>query len=138
MDKRDWTGVFPAITTPFNENLSVDHDSIAEHVGWLMENGCTGIVALGSLGGSLAILASTTFLTLYTFSCHSLRHILGGRMDCFSCAVGGGPRFRGWSGVSVLNEHHMGLAWWSLLGVTFADFYVRSCSMGLFHDLRLL
>jgi hypothetical protein len=85
-------------------------------------------------GGSLAILASTTMLTLYTFSCHSLRHIVGGKLDCFSCAVAGGPRRKVWTGVSVLNAHHMAWAWWSLLAVCFADFYVRMCSMGVFHD----
>ena len=85
-------------------------------------------------GGTLAILASTTFLTLYTFSCHSLRHIVGGKIDCFSCAVAGGPRHKTWSIVSVLNEHHMGWAWWSLFAVCFADFYVRMCSMGFIHD----
>lgn len=46
----NWTGVTPAITTPWNENLSVDHGFLAEHSRWLLENGCTGIVALGSLG----------------------------------------------------------------------------------------
>jgi 4-hydroxy-tetrahydrodipicolinate synthase len=50
MEKHEWTGVFPAITTPFKPDLSVDHAALAEHVGWLIDNGCTGIVALGSLG----------------------------------------------------------------------------------------
>lgn len=45
-----WKGVMPAITTSFNEDLKVDHASTAEHCRWLIENGCTGIVALGSLG----------------------------------------------------------------------------------------
>jgi len=45
-----WKGVTPAITTPFNEDLTVDHGFLAEHARWLLENGCTGIVALGSLG----------------------------------------------------------------------------------------
>ncbi|HUA16850.1 MAG TPA: dihydrodipicolinate synthase family protein [Verrucomicrobiae bacterium] len=45
-----WKGVMPAITTPFDKNLSVDHDFLAEHCRWLLENGCSGIVALGSLG----------------------------------------------------------------------------------------
>ena len=89
---------------------------------------------LGVAGGSLAILASTTTLTLYTFSCHSLRHIVGGKLDCFSCAVAGGPRHRAWSAVTFLNEHHMGWAWASLFAVCFADFYVRMCSMGVIHD----
>ena len=46
----NWKGVTPAITTPFNENLGVDHGFLAEHARWLLENGCTGVVALGSLG----------------------------------------------------------------------------------------
>jgi dihydrodipicolinate synthase/N-acetylneuraminate lyase len=50
MQKRDWAGVLPAITTPFNADLSVDHEAIADHVRWLVESGCAGIVALGSLG----------------------------------------------------------------------------------------
>ncbi len=45
-----WQGVIPAITTPFREDLSVDHDFLAKHASWMIENGCTGIVALGSLG----------------------------------------------------------------------------------------
>lgn len=46
----NWKGVYPAITTPFNENLAVDHGFLAEHSRWLLENGCAGVVALGSLG----------------------------------------------------------------------------------------
>jgi 1-pyrroline-4-hydroxy-2-carboxylate deaminase len=46
----NWKGVTPAITTPFNENLTVDHGFLVEHSRWLVENGCSGIVALGSLG----------------------------------------------------------------------------------------
>ncbi len=52
MQAHDWAGVFPAITTPFHADLSVDHGALAQHVGWLVENGCAGIVALGSLGES--------------------------------------------------------------------------------------
>lgn len=50
MDTMRWKGVMPAITTAFREDLSVDHEFIARHVTWLIEHGCTGIVALGSLG----------------------------------------------------------------------------------------
>jgi hypothetical protein len=85
-------------------------------------------------GGSIAILLSTLSLTLYTFSCHSLRHLVGGKLDCFSCVAAGGPRHKTWSAVSALNGHHMGFAWWSLFFVCFADFYVRLCSMGIVHD----
>jgi 1-pyrroline-4-hydroxy-2-carboxylate deaminase len=45
-----WAGVMPAITTCFKDDLSVDHAFVARHTTWLIDNGCTGIVALGSLG----------------------------------------------------------------------------------------
>ena len=50
MDQRQWAGVLPAITTPFAPGGAVDHAFLAEHVAWLVDNGCRGIVALGSLG----------------------------------------------------------------------------------------
>jgi 4-hydroxy-tetrahydrodipicolinate synthase len=46
----NWKGVLPAITTGFNSDLSVDHGFMEKHCRWLLDNGCTGIVALGSLG----------------------------------------------------------------------------------------
>lgn len=45
-----WRGVIPAITTPFTEDDRVDHAFLAEHCTWLIDHGCRGIVALGSLG----------------------------------------------------------------------------------------
>jgi 4-hydroxy-tetrahydrodipicolinate synthase len=45
-----WRGVLPAITTPFREDYSIDHEFFAKHCSWLIDNGCSGIVALGSLG----------------------------------------------------------------------------------------
>ncbi len=50
MRKQDWRGVFPAITTPFRDDLSVDHGFLCEHVTWLVQEGVQGIVPLGSLG----------------------------------------------------------------------------------------
>jgi 4-hydroxy-tetrahydrodipicolinate synthase len=46
----DWEGVIPAITTPFNEDLSIDHALQAEHAEWMVDAGCAGIVPFGSLG----------------------------------------------------------------------------------------
>jgi 1-pyrroline-4-hydroxy-2-carboxylate deaminase len=46
----NWKGVMPAVTTAFDEALKVDHGFMADHVRWLIENGCTGVVPLGSLG----------------------------------------------------------------------------------------
>ena len=45
-----WKGVMPAITTCFDENLQVDHKFMTGHCKWMIDSGCTGIVALGSLG----------------------------------------------------------------------------------------
>ena len=45
-----WKGVLPAITTCFKSGSQVDHGFMASHCQWLIENGCTGVVALGSLG----------------------------------------------------------------------------------------
>ncbi len=50
MNKADWTGVFPAITTPFHDDGAVDEEFLAEHLRWLVDHGSRGIVALGSLG----------------------------------------------------------------------------------------
>ena len=55
MQQRDWAGVFSAITTPFSPDLSVDHAFLGQHVTWLVDNGCTGIVPLGSLGESATL-----------------------------------------------------------------------------------
>jgi 4-hydroxy-tetrahydrodipicolinate synthase len=55
MQQRDWAGVFSAITTPFTSDLSVDHTFLREHASWLVDEGCTGIVALGSLGESATL-----------------------------------------------------------------------------------
>ncbi len=46
----NWTGVMPAMTTAFKPDLSVDRATITRHAQWLNENGCTGIICLGSLG----------------------------------------------------------------------------------------
>jgi len=46
----NWFGVMPAMTTPFDSTLAVDHAFLAHHAGWLLANGCTGLVMLGSLG----------------------------------------------------------------------------------------
>jgi dihydrodipicolinate synthase/N-acetylneuraminate lyase len=53
--KVTWHGVIPAITTPFNEDLSVDHDFLARHCRMMAEAGCTGIVPHGSLGESATL-----------------------------------------------------------------------------------
>jgi len=66
MQQQDWAGVFPAITTPFLGDLSIDHDRLAKHVAWLADTGCRGIVALGSLGESATLTADEKISILET------------------------------------------------------------------------
>jgi hypothetical protein len=87
--------------------------------------------------GSLVLLANIILLSFYTFSCHSLRHIIGGKVDCFSCVTLGGPRRAAWRSTSFLNEHHMLFAWLSLCSVGLADFYIRLVATGTVQDPRL-
>ncbi len=46
----NWHGVMPAITTAFHPAGEIDHPFMAGHAAWMLANGCTAIVALGSLG----------------------------------------------------------------------------------------
>jgi hypothetical protein len=87
--------------------------------------------------GTLVLLTNVSLLSLYTCSCHSLRHLAGGKLDCFSCATFGKPRYGVWRGITFLNERHMLFAWVSLFGVGLTDFYVRLVSSGAIRDVRL-
>jgi hypothetical protein len=88
--------------------------------------------------GTLVLLVNIIFLTLYLFSCHSLRHLVGGKLDCFSCTAFNKSRHGAWKKASWLNEHHMLFAWISLITVGFADFYVRMVASHMITDFRLL
>src|SRR4029077_3900464 len=88
--------------------------------------------------GTIFMTVNIVMLTLYPLSCHSLRHLAGGKLDCFSCASFGKSRFAAWRAVSFLNDRHMLLAWTSLLTVGFTDFYIRMVASGAIHDLRIL
>ena len=92
----------------------------------------------GIVLGTLVMLTNVILLSLYTFSCHSWRHLIGGQVDCFSCVSLGSARHTGWRGVSFLNERHMLWAWMSLFSVGLTDFYIRCLATGAFQDIRIL
>ena len=50
-----WQGVFPAVTTPFREDLSLDLEFLPRHLEKMLQAGCTGFVPLGSLGESATL-----------------------------------------------------------------------------------
>jgi len=84
--------------------------------------------------GTLVLTLNVILLGGYTLGCHSLRHLIGGRLDQLSRAK---VRFPAYRCVSCLNRKHMVWAWCSLFWVGFSDLYVRMCSMGEWHDWRI-
>jgi hypothetical protein len=90
--------------------------------------------AWGHMGlGTLIFLANAVLLALYSLSCHSCRHIVGGRLNSFSKHP---LRYKAWTQVSKLNGRHMQLAWASLVSVALTDFYVFLLATGTISDLR--
>ncbi|MBI2987816.1 MAG: succinate dehydrogenase [Deltaproteobacteria bacterium] len=85
--------------------------------------------------GTLVLLVNAFLLSLYSFSCHSCRHMCGGHLDTFHDSP---AKYRIWEAVSRLNEHHMLYAWISLIWVALTDLYVRLLSMGVISDVRLI
>jgi hypothetical protein len=81
--------------------------------------------------GTLVLLANATLLWLYSLSCHSCRHAIGGRLKHFSKHP---VRYKGWTLVSKLNHKHMLFAWVSLFGVALADAYVALVANGTFSN----
>jgi hypothetical protein len=100
---------------------------------WFVDE-ATGAETFGIGVGTIVLAANTVFLGCYALGCHSFRHMVGGFKDeisksqlasaCYSCS-------------SKLNGWHMNWAWTSLVGVMFADVYVRLCSMGIWSDWRI-
>ncbi len=88
----------------------------------------------GHMGfGTLMLVFNAVFLWAYSLSCHSCRHIIGGRLRHFSRHP---IRFRAWGVVSKLNTKHMQIAWVSLLFVALTDLYVRLVASGWITDPR--
>lgn len=75
--------------------------------------------------GSIVLCINAFLLMMYTFSCHSFRHFVGGGLDCFSCSAWTRARKRLWDRVSVWNVNHRLWAWSSLVFIVFTDLYIR-------------
>jgi hypothetical protein len=83
--------------------------------------------------GTLMLVLNAVFLWSYSLSCHSCRHIVGGRLKHFSRHP---LRFKLWGFVSKLNARHMQIAWVSLVFVALTDLYIRLVAVGWVHDPR--
>ena len=88
--------------------------------------------------GSVVLLVNVVLLTGYLLGCHSLRHLIGGKVDCWSCTRFGEARHGAWRIATIFNRHHMFWAWASLAFVCFTDLYVRLLAMGILSDIRLV
>jgi len=98
-------------------------------------NAATGQAEFGIGVGTLVLALNVVLLSSYTFGCHAMRHIIGGFLDevskrptcdfAYACST-------------KLNYKHALFAWLSMFWVGFSDVYVRLCSMGVFHDVRLI
>jgi hypothetical protein len=86
--------------------------------------------------GTVVLLINATLLAMYALGCHSFRHLVGGRIDCFSAGTMSSFSHGIWKQVSWLNERHMQFAWMSLFWVGFSDAYVRLVSMNVIADLN--
>jgi hypothetical protein len=85
--------------------------------------------------GTLILVANVAMLSLYTFSCHSCRHLCGGYLDTFAKAP---LRYRLWRSLNKLNARHGLFAWISLFSVIIADVYVRLVATGAITDPRIV
>jgi hypothetical protein len=101
---------------------------------WFVD-AASGQTEFGIGVGSLVLLANVAMLGSYTFSCHSFRHLIGGRRDSLSKLE---ARLAAYRCVSCINARLMLFAWLSLCTVGFSDLYVRLCSMGIWTDWRIV
>jgi hypothetical protein len=98
-------------------------------LGFRNEDGEWGHMGLGTL----LMLANAALIWLYTVSCHSCRHITGGRLRHFSKHP---IRYRLWTAVSRLNVDHGRYAWYSLFSIAIVDLYIYLLANGTIDDVR--
>src|SRR3984893_5974469 len=84
--------------------------------------------------GTLIMLVNVVLLWAYTLSCHSCRHITGGRLRNFSKHP---VRYWAWTKISWLNARHMQLAWVTLGTLMLTDLYILLVASGAFSDPRI-
>ncbi len=107
MKQMNWRGVLPAITTPFNADLSVDHGFLATHCKWLVDNGCKGVVALGSLGegGTLSLAEKNQVLETCVKAIGDRAHVVAGVASLSTAeavTIAKGAEEQGCSGLMLL------------------------------------
>ena len=84
--------------------------------------------------GSFVLVINAFLLMMYTFSCHSFRHFVGGGLNRFSASGWSRFRKRIWDFVTSWNQHHRFWAWTSLVWIVFTDLYIRFVANGWIED----
>jgi hypothetical protein len=85
--------------------------------------------------GNIVLLGNVIMLWIYTVSCHSCRHVTGGRLKHFSKHP---VRYWIWTQVSRLNTRHKLYAWITLGTLMLTDFYIMLVASGTIADLRFV
>lgn len=85
--------------------------------------------------GNIVLLVNVIMLWVYTLSCHSCRHVTGGRLKHFSKHP---VRYWIWTQVSRLNTRHKLYAWVTLGTLMLTDFYIMLVASGTISDLRFV
>jgi len=85
--------------------------------------------------GNVVLVVNVVMLWVYTLSCHSCRHVVGGRLKHFSKHP---VRYWLWGQVSKLNTRHKLYAWITLGTLMLTDFYVMLVASGTISDLRFI
>jgi hypothetical protein len=84
--------------------------------------------------GTVVLLINAFLIWGYTLSCHSCRHLCGGKLNQFSKHP---LRFKLWQRVTLLNRKHPQWAWVSMIWIAFADFYIYLVASGNLTDLKV-
>ncbi|MGC9219863.1 MAG: succinate dehydrogenase [Solirubrobacteraceae bacterium] len=106
-------------------------------MGFLWYDAIRGLFYTGGFGfgvGNGIMFANVVLLSAFTFGCNSWRHIIGGKINCFSCSTQAKVRHGIWKKVSILNAHHQMWAWVSMFSVLLTDLYIWLVSSGVFSD----
>ncbi len=96
-------------------------------IGWVKDIFHGGHVYVGI--GTVLLAADIVLLGGYVFGCHAFRHLIGGRIDCFSCTAGTEQSYGLWRSVSNLNQKHAFFALASMVSIVVADLYLRYIDM---------
>lgn len=88
--------------------------------------------------GTIILTVNALAVTFYTFSCHSVRHLIGGYKDCVNCPVNHNRKNSIYRFQSRLNGHHEAIAWTSLIMFVFVDLFIRGMIAGIVPNILLI